>query len=140
MKKFHLSWLGLTKPPNHETITNPNQEGLQNMPNHPPHLDQTTLRSTLHYNPETGSLTWKIGSKRGWEAGFMRGKNGDRLCVMVDGYRCAATHLIWLYMTGEWPLDQVDHVDGDALNNKWGNLREVTNSQNNMNKGLTRNN
>jgi hypothetical protein len=42
--------------------------------------------------------------------------------------------LIWLYMTGEWPSDDIDHRDRDGLNNRWANLREATRSQNLANR------
>ncbi len=35
---------------------------------------------------------------------------------------------------------EVDHVDGDKLNNKKGNLRECTRAENTKNKGLAKNN
>jgi hypothetical protein len=36
-------------------------------------------------------------------------------------------------MTGEFPEDQVDHIDGNGLNNIWTNLRPVTRGENNKN-------
>ena len=39
-------------------------------------------------------------------------------------------------MTGRWPNGDIDHIDGDRLNNKWSNLREVTRLDNRRNAGL----
>ena len=36
-------------------------------------------------------------------------------------------------MTGKFPIDQVDHINLDKLDNRWVNLREATNSQNQAN-------
>lgn len=48
--------------------------------------------------------------------------------------------LAWFYMTGKWPLDELDHIDLDKSNNRWHNLRLATRSQNNTNKERYRNN
>jgi hypothetical protein len=41
-----------------------------------------------------------------------------------------ARSVIWLWMTGEWPPDEIDHRDMDGTNNKWGNLRKATHADN----------
>lgn len=51
-----------------------------------------------------------------------------------------AHNLAWLWMTGDWPQFQIDHVDRNNYNNSWTNLRDVSVSQNHYNKGLQRNN
>jgi len=43
-------------------------------------------------------------------------------------------------MTGEWPEKQIDHIDGNPLNNKWDNLRDVTSQENGRNKRILKNN
>lgn len=44
-----------------------------------------------------------------------------------------ANRLAWLYMTGKWPKEIIDHRDLDKSNNIWDNLREATYTENNYN-------
>lgn len=109
-------------------------------------LTQARLKELFHYDPESGHLrrilrTGKSRSFAGMNAGF---KDGKYLRVNVDHNvykRNFLVHrLIWLYMTGSWPQYQVDHIDGNPLNNKWENLRQATNGQNSLNRRLPKNN
>jgi len=43
-------------------------------------------------------------------------------------------------MTGKLPEDQIDHINGDPTDNRWENLRDVTNKENQMNRKLGSNN
>ncbi len=47
-----------------------------------------------------------------------------------------AHRVIWCLVTGEWPLQQIDHVDRNKLNNSWENLRDVSQAVNQSNTGL----
>jgi hypothetical protein len=43
-------------------------------------------------------------------------------------------------MTGRHPKEEVDHRNGNSLDDRWSNLREATRYQNEANKGPYRNN
>jgi len=98
----------------------------------------STSHARLHelfiYDPETGVWTWRIRhctARPGAIAGCSR-PDGYRV-IGIDGSQYLAHRLAVVYMTGEWPLNEVDHIDGDPSNGKWDNLRCVdrtTNSQN----------
>lgn len=96
------------------------------------------LRELLHYNPRTGIFKWRQ-SGRGRRLDLVAGNPGSnerhkRVRIFVMGKLYKAHRLAWLYMTGTWPTKQIDHRDGDSLNNKFNNLREATNSINQQNQ------
>jgi hypothetical protein len=47
---------------------------------------------------------------------------------------------IWLYMTGELPDREIDHIDLNKTNNRWSNLRLATHGQNSSNRPAQSNN
>lgn len=92
-------------------------------------------RELLDYDPETGVLTWKrhmsTRARKGKEAGVIQ--MGRYRRVGIYGKYYMAHRLAWLIMTGAWPKDEIDHINGDCAYNAWANLREATNTQNNWN-------
>ncbi|MBN9601832.1 MAG: HNH endonuclease [Afipia felis] len=99
----------------------------------PGHLTAERLREVLSYNPETGNFTWLMHR---WLVGKPAGTIDGHgyLLIRVDGRLYRGCRLVWLYMTGEWPSNQMDHINMDRSDDRWSNLREATNSQNNMNR------
>lgn len=60
-------------------------------------------------------------------------KNGY-MCIGVDRKQRYAHRMAWLYMTGEMPEDQVDHINGIRTDNRWCNLRAANDRLNCENK------
>jgi hypothetical protein len=116
-----------------------------------PDLTQAVLRALLDYDPTTGLFTWKWrddvrpqwnGRYAGKEAGYdwTAGPNVTYRSIRIFDWPFLAHRLAFLYVTGEWPPDAVDHMDMDGLNNRWSNLRPATKEQNAANTRATRNN
>ena len=58
--------------------------------------------------------------------------NVGYISICLDGEMWLAHRLIWLYEHGYFP-EFIDHKDGNRLNNRLGNLRSVTRTENNRN-------
>lgn len=99
--------------------------------------------SMYHYDPETGIFTYKKSSgcrKAGQEVGWADASNGIKyLITKVRRQKTRLHRLAFFYMEGRWP-NQIDHINGDGTDNRWANIREVFDSENNMNTKVLKNN
>lgn len=104
-------------------------------------ITQERLQELLHYAPETGVFTWLV-SKGKCRAGAAAGcANHDGYWRMrIDGADYQAHRLAWLCVTGGWPVDQIDHINGVRADNRFINLREATNAENAQNQAMAVNN
>jgi hypothetical protein len=105
-------------------------------------LTQEYLKSILSYNPQTGLFIRLITSSANAVEGDTAGCLHDGYIDIKINYKAYRAHrLAWLYMTGKWPEDEVDHIiNGITNDNRWINLREATHNQNSKNRKLNVNN
>jgi hypothetical protein len=97
----------------------------------------------LSYDPETGVLTWKpsLGytwRERAWNtryAGTVTGcKSSERyLEVRLFGRLWKAHRVAWAIHYGEWPNEELDHINGDRADNRIKNLRPANRKENSQN-------
>jgi len=62
--------------------------------------------------------------KKGDRAGSV-GINGYRK-ILIDGVTYSEHRLAWLYMTGEWPEQHLDHINMIKNDNCFANLRKAS--------------
>lgn len=109
-----------------------------------PILSVEYVRERLIYDIETGEFRWRdpAGKHGHIPAGSVAGaldKDGYRRISLYD-YPFKAARLAFLYVTGSWPLWEVDHINNNPSDDRWFNLRLATPGQNKQNRRRPRNN
>lgn len=97
------------------------------------------LRECFDYDPESGLLRWK--RRFGHQAAGSVAGSVDRkghLRVALDRQRYGVHRIAWTMMTGQSPDDLIDHINGVPGDNRWCNLRQATEQQNNWNTSAQR--
>jgi hypothetical protein len=122
-------------------------------------LSPAQLRLLLHYDPNTGVLTWrsrneglfadaKHSAARKCKAWNSRMAGREAFTAVGHGYlkgsilnrRYAAHRVAWAIVHGVWPSGQIDHINGNRADNRLCNLRDTDSATNGKNQRLGVNN
>ena len=98
-------------------------------------ITQARLKEVLSYCPDSGIFT-----KLSTGESFGNSHNRGYLKGFLDGKHYLLHRLAFLYMTGSFPTNQVDHINRDKKDNRWTNLRDVTHAENHRNMPVQSNN
>lgn len=109
------------------------------------------LSERINYDAVSGKISWKENGLRNqtWNSRYA---NKEIECIGTHGYICfnftylgkkyhlLAHRVCYAIFNKSWPIDDIDHIDGDKTNNRPENLRNVTKRQNNYNIRVRKNN
>lgn len=106
-------------------------------------ITQEILKQYVSYNPDSGIFT-STGSKYsnkepGSPIGTVHKTKGYRY-INVKGKTYRACRLAFLYMTGSFPIHQVDHINQIKNDDRWINLRDIEPIKNSWNRPIYKTN
>lgn len=93
------------------------------------------VNNVIYYDCLSGLFRWSVSRgriKSGDIAGSVNVSDGYRY-IQVYKTRYAAHRLAWLFVNGEFPPNEIDHINGNRLDNRIENLRSVTAKENRKN-------
>ena len=108
------------------------------------------LNELLQYEPCTGKLIWRERQVNNPRDRAFNTRNAGKTVyeephrgygrIALLGKRYKSHRLAWALHHGEWPKDQIDHINGVRNDNRIENLRVVTQTENSRNMQIPSNN
>lgn len=93
------------------------------------------IREVVEYNPADGIVRWRVKLNRCLRVGDIVGCLDLRgyLKTRIDGTDLMLHRVAWACHFGEWPANEIDHINGNKTDNRIQNLRDVTRKVNAQN-------
>lgn len=110
-----------------------------------PDFSAEELRQMFDYRAEEGLFIWSACHEKGkrwntrWVGAIAGSLSNGRRYVTINYRKHANYHLVWYWETGKWPEPEIDHIDCNEGNDRFGNLRLATRTLNmrNIRRGST---
>ena len=105
-------------------------------------LTYEELHKNLDYDPDTGLFTRLIANSPTVTIGDIAGTRNQNgyIEIKINSVSYKAHRLAWLWVEGYFPEVDIDHEDQIRHNNRWDNLRLVSQQCNSRNCGNPKNN
>lgn len=102
-----------------------------------PPLSVNEIKARLDVNCESGACYWIDATEHhkslnGKEAGWPKPNRHKKSYWVINfnGHSYRRSQIVFAVSNGEWPVDFVDHINGDSLDDRAVNLRPATMTQN----------
>lgn len=99
-----------------------------------PSITLERLRSLIAYDPALGTFTWKVQQGKSRVGSAVGHVQHGYAKACIDKEQLRLSRVAWFMTHGVWPSGQIDHIDGNKLNNRISNLRDVPMSVNMQNR------
>jgi hypothetical protein len=92
------------------------------------HPEPGKLKSLFDYNPQTGDIHWRQTRRgRTRDDGLVQSLSSQGyLRAKVGGVQIQAHRIAWAIAYGAWPAGVIDHINGNKVDNRLANPRDVS--------------
>lgn len=127
------------------------------------HIDARLVRELFNCDPSRGSLWWRPRTAGMFTAGqrpcdqpeakakrwnkkyagkpALTATNKNGYCQgSIFGTQISAHTVVWAWVHGEWPKNEIDHINGRRNDNRIENIRDVTHAENTRNAAIPKKN
>lgn len=105
-------------------------------------LTPERARELIDYDPVTGVFTRKLRGRGSLKPHKVAGSMNQKgyIYVTINSTKFSAHRLAWFMVHGEWPPNEIDHINRVPSDNRIANLRLATRTENGQNRRLHANN